>query len=192
MVSDGCEHPLDLMIFPFSEGDDCHTGGDSGTFRRQTADLAASFPEGDAAHKFLRDIFCERIAELCEIIFQDMVFRGEHPVRELTIIGHEEKAGGVEIESAAGCKLREPVLGAEQIKDGFLVFILGSGNDAGGFMEQKVVVYGIRNGCSAEGNLIFFGEYGAVGFSDDDAVNLYSARTDSRLCFFSGEGSLFG
>lgn len=192
MVADRCEHPFDLMIPALADADHGKTRCNFFAFRRQTGGLACALADRNTLCKPFRDVVRERLAELCKVILHDMVLGGEHLMRELSVIGDEQQTCRVDVESAAGGKLRQAVFRIQQIENSFLRCILRRGDDTFGLMQQKVVMLCKLNRFPCKNDLLLFGENRVVGFLCDHAVHGYASFPDRRLCFLSGEGGLLG
>lgn len=192
MIADRREHSLDLMIPALVDADNGKTGRDLFAFGRLTDDFACALADRNAICKARLCVRRKRLAEFCKVIFHNMVFRGEHSVGKLTVIGDEEQTCCVDVEPAAGGKLRQTVVRAQQIEDSFLLCVLRCGDDTLGLVQQKVVMFRENKWFSREGDLVFFREHRVVGLFHDDAVHGNASLPNRRLCVLAGEGGLFG
>jgi len=84
--------------------------------------------------------FFRREPALClnQVLFFMLEFRVGEPVGEVAVIGEEEQAGGIYIQTARRIKPKFFVLPGQDVEDGApALFVAHGGDDAGRFIEHQ-------------------------------------------------------
>ncbi len=133
--------------------------------------------ELDASAQMVELLVGEQGGGFDQVGFGDFGIGAHDVVGEIGVVGHEEKAGGVEVEAADGDDPFSEVI--EEIVDGRAIFgIFEGGEVALRFVEEEVDLFCFSDGAAVEGDLIAGGIDPVTGGLDLFTVDGDAAGSD--------------
>lgn len=174
----GGEHAADLVVFAFDEGELGSAGIEEAECGRSAGGFLAFELKGAGGEEG-DERGVEVAVDRGAIDFGDLVFGAGEAVDEGGLVGEEEEAAGVLVETAdagddgvAGA----PTLGEEFVDEGAFAFVVRAG-ESGGLVEQEEEAVGMVGGLAVDehggaGEVDLLAGIGGGGTIDGDAAGL--------------------
>jgi hypothetical protein len=191
LAADCFHHPPYLAIAAFADSDfdvrvlagiayPFHFGGTRGT-------IAEFDPAAQSIERFIGD----RTSTLHQVGFGDFVIGVREPLRELSIVGEDQKAAGIEIQTTY--RGNEGVDIGDQIVNSGPPFRVFEGSDAaGGLVEQDVYAIPGLEWLFVEEDFVAIEVDPLVGVFDYASVDANAARVNPTAGLRAGAEAGFG
>jgi hypothetical protein len=190
VAADGFQHAAHLAIAAFGDGDFDEAFGAIAE-AMDVGGARGSVAEFDALAELVELLAGEDGGGFDEVGFGDVEFGIGEAFGELGVVGHQEEAGGVEVEPADGGEEGADVF--QQVVDGGAAFgILKGGEVAFGLVEQQIEGLGDLERAAVEGDFVAREVDPLIGILGEAAVDVDAAGVDPGAGLRAGAEAGFG